>query len=128
GCPNTREVLGEELDAGAGGKPRVEARRLAQRRRPAATDPDRRPTGARRLRLHGDVVEREVLAVKPDVVAAPEGAADLERLEKAAHAAVPRHAGGGELLPDRGRVGGDGDAEDDAALGHAIERADHVSE
>src|SRR5438034_6233150 len=48
------EVLGEELDAGAGWKPRVEPGGLTERRRAATADPDRRATGTMRLRLHGD--------------------------------------------------------------------------
>src|SRR5438067_835435 len=83
-------------------------------------------SGPRPRRLHRGVVEREVLAGERHVIAAPQRATDRERLEKAPDATLPRHAGGGEFLADRRRVGGDADAEDDAALGDAVERADDV--
>src|SRR6267143_1602862 len=106
----------EELHAGAGREPRVPARGLAQRGRPTATDPDRRPAAAVRLGLHGHVLQREVLAAERHAVAAPQRPADLERLEEAADAAVPRHTDGGKLLADGRCVGGDADAQDGPAL------------
>ena len=123
-----REVLGEELHAGPGREPRVEARRLAQRRRSAAADPDRRAARPVGLGLHRHVVEREVLALKAHVIATPERLTDLERLEKAADPPLEGHAGGGELLADRRIVGGEADAQDDAALRRAIERADDMGQ
>jgi hypothetical protein len=80
------------------------------------------------LGLHRDVVEREVLAGEADVIAAPEGLADLDRLEESPHAPIERHAGGCEFLADRRIVRGEAHAEDDAPFGGAIERADDVRE
>src|SRR5438445_422120 len=120
------EVLGEELDAGAGGKPRVETRSHAQRRRPAAADPDRRAARPLRLGLHRDVLQREVLAAEAHVVAPPERLTDLDRLEESSDPVLEGNAGGGELLADRRVVGGEADPEDDAPIGHAVERADDV--
>ena len=124
--PDLRQALGEERGARPRREPRIPARGLAQRRRAAATDPDRRTTRAMRLGLHRDVVQREMLAAEAHAVAGPQRATDLQRLEEAADAALPRHADGGELPADRRRVGGDADAEDHAALRHAVERADDV--
>src|SRR5690349_23184560 len=61
---DARKMLREEFDARAGRKPRVEARGLAERRRSAAADPDRRAALPVGFRLDGDVVEREVLAAE----------------------------------------------------------------
>src|SRR5438034_5743227 len=122
------EVLGEELDAGAGWKPRVEPGGLAERRGATAADPDRRATGTMRLRLHGDVVEREVLAAEADVVTGPQRATDLEHLEESSDPTLERHADGLELLPDGRRVGRNADAQDHAALGHSVERADDMGQ
>src|SRR5262249_7869147 len=85
-------------------------------------------TGSMRLRLYGDVMEREVLAAEADVIAAPQRSTDLERLEKAPDATLERHADGLELLPDGWRVCRNADAEDHAALGDAVQRADDVGE
>src|SRR5207302_3631512 len=86
------EVVGEEADARAGGEPGVEARGLAQGGGPAAADPDRRAAGPMRLRLHRDVLEREVLAAEAGAVLPPQGAADLDRPQEASDAAAPRQA------------------------------------
>src|SRR5262249_22248903 len=126
GLADARAVLDEELDVGAGREPGVEAGGLAQGRRPTAADPDWWTTGTMWLRLHGDVVEREVLAAEADVIAAPQRSTDLERLEKAPDATLEWHADGLELLPDGRGVRGNADAEDHAALGDAIQRADDV--
>src|SRR4029453_7824299 len=95
---------------------------------PRAADPDGRSAAPVWLRLHRDVVEREMLAVEADPVPAPERAADLEHLEEASDAGVPGHACGGELLADGRGIGGDADPEDHAALGDAVERADDLGE
>src|SRR4029453_13027531 len=106
------ELGGEVLHAGPGREPGVEARRLAKRGRAAASDPDGWAAGTGRLGLDGDAVEGEVLAAERDIVAAPKRAADLQRLEEAAHASLERHAHRGEFLPDGRRIGGDTHPED----------------
>src|SRR5439155_18280570 len=85
-----------------------------------------RAARAVRLRLHRDVVEREVLAAEAHVVPPPERLTDLDRLEESPDAPLERNAGGRELFADRRIVGGEADAEDDAALRGAVERADDV--
>src|SRR5439155_327445 len=116
---HARKLLGEELDVGARGEPRVEARRLAQGCRPAAADPDGRASGLLRLRLHRDVLEREVLAAEADVIAAPQRPTDLERLEEPADAALERNTRRRELSADGRIVGGEAHPEDDPAFGRA---------
>src|SRR5262245_15726069 len=122
------KVLREELDAGPRRKPCVEARGDSERRGSATADPDRRAARTMGLGLHRDVVEREVFAGEAHVIAAPERLADLDRLEESPYPPIERHAGGGEFLADRRIVRGEAHAEDDAAFGGAIERADDVRE
>src|SRR5439155_1125264 len=128
GRANLRKMLGEELDAGAGWKPRVEPGGLTERRRAATADPDRWATGTMWLRLDGDIVEREVLAAEADVVAGPQRATDLEHLEESSDPTLEWHADGLELLPDGRCVGRNADAHDHAPLGHTVERAGDVGQ
>src|SRR5207245_1725500 len=128
GRAKLRKILREELDAGAGWKPRVEPGGLTERRRAATADPDRWATGTMWLRLDGDVVEREVLAAEADVVAGPQRATDLEHLEESSDPTLEWHADGLELLPDGRCVGRNADAQDHTALGHTVERADDVGQ
>src|SRR5262249_6903006 len=125
---HARKVFGKEFHAGPGREPRVEASRLAQRRRPAAADPDRRTARTVRLGLHRDVVEREVLAREAHVITAPQRLADLDGLEEASDPALERHAGRRELFADRRIVGGEAHAQDHAALRGAIQGAHDVGQ
>src|SRR5262249_6015122 len=120
--------VGKERRGGAARTPGVDPGSVRERRRATAADPDRGPTGTMRLRLDGDVVEREVLAAEADVVAAPQRAADLEHLEESSDPTLERHADGLEFLPDGRRVGRDADAQDHTALRHTVERADDVGQ
>ena len=123
-----REVLGEELHAGPGGEPGVEARRFAEGNGPAAPDPDGRPARAMGLGVHGDVLEGEVLAVEAHAVAAPQGLADLQDLQEAADAPLEGNADVLELLADGRGVARDANAEDDPALRDAVERGHDLGE
>jgi len=69
-----------------------------------------------------------VLAVEADVVAAPQGLADLEELEEAADAPLEGHPHVLELLADVRHVARDAHAQDDPSLRDAIERADDMGE
>src|SRR5258705_7569650 len=60
--------------------------------------------------------------------APPERLADRDRLEESPDPSLEGHAGGGEFLANRRIVGGEAHAENDAALGGAVERADDVRE
>src|SRR5262250_3896792 len=126
--PDAGELLGKELHARPRRKPRIEARGLAQRGGTATPDPDGRAAAAMRLRVHGHVVEGKVLAVEADVVAAPQGLADLEELEDAAHAPLEGHPHVLELLADVRHVPRDTYAQDDPSFRDAIKGADDVGE
>ena len=91
--------------------PVAELAGAAQRRRPAAADPDRQRRALRRLRLHGDGVGVERLALLLDALVAPARPQQPDRLVHLAPAA-------GEVLAERGVLGllpADADAEAHAA-------------
>ena len=80
------------------------------------------------LRLHRDVLQREVLAAEAHVVALPQRLTDLDRLEESPDPPLEGNARGRELFADRRIIGGEADSEDDTPLGGAVERADDVGQ
>ena len=88
--------------------------------RQAAAEPDRRTARPVRRRPHRVALHRPEL-VPGHGLAAPQRLAEAHRLVHAADPLLERHAHGLELAANRRHVGGDANAQDQPALGDAID-------